>query len=66
MNISLNGAPRDVAEETTLADLVAQLDLEPRQVAIEVNESLIPREQHAMHRLDEGDRVEIVTLAGGG
>jgi thiamine biosynthesis protein ThiS len=31
-----------------------------------VNLALVPRSRHAERRLDDGDRVEIVTLVGGG
>jgi sulfur carrier protein len=64
--LSLNG--KDYAEFAggTIADLTRQLQLPPRQFAVEVNQQLIPREQHSEHQLAAGDRVEIVTLVGGG
>ena len=66
MQISINGQQRTVHQSTTLMELVQQLELNPRQVAIEVNRELVPRGEHAQHRLSEGDVLEIVTLAGGG
>ena len=66
MQISINGKQRTVPEPTSLTDLVHQLDLNPRHVAIEVNRELVPRGEHAKHQLNEGDELEIVTLAGGG
>lgn len=66
MQISINGQRRTVRQPTTLTDLVHQLELNPRQVAIEVNRELVPRGEHANHELNEGDELEIVTLAGGG
>ena len=35
-------------------------------VAVEVNLELVPRRRHAEHVLRDGDRVEVVTLVGGG
>ena len=66
MNIVVNGEPRETADRTTVADLLKQLDLEPRQVAVEVNFEVVPREKHAQHVLQENDQLEVVSLAGGG
>jgi thiamine biosynthesis protein ThiS len=66
MRINVNGEPRDVADDATVADLVAGMNLQPRQVAVERNRELVPRSQHPETSLSEGDNVEIVTLVGGG
>lgn len=54
------------AGTASIALLVSQRNLNPRQIAVEVNCQLIPREEFDNHTLAEGDSVEIVTLAGGG
>lgn len=66
MQISLNGENRVVQQGVTLAALLADLGMESRHVAVEVNLELIPRAQHAKFELSDGDRLEIVTLVGGG
>ena len=66
LEITVNGQPRQIPEGTTLAALLEQLGLAGRPLAVEVNLQLIPRRQHEHHRLRPGDRVEIVTLVGGG
>jgi len=66
MRIRLNGEERELAAATSVADLVRSLELEPSQVAVEVNGALVPRARHAEALLAEGDRVELVTLVGGG
>jgi thiamine biosynthesis protein ThiS len=66
MRIFFNGEPRDVAEGTTVAELLQQLELQPRYVAVEINLQLIPRQLHAQHVLQADDRLEVVTLVGGG
>ena len=66
MRIFFNGEPRDVAEGTTVAELLQQLDMQPRYVAVEINLQLIPRQLHAQHVLNAEDRLEVVTLVGGG
>ncbi len=66
MQIHVNGEPRQVAEQTSLAELLSQLDLASRPVAVEVNLDVVPRAKHAECILCEGDKLEIVTLVGGG
>lgn len=66
MQIVLNGEPRSVAEDATLASLISLLDLPSRRYAVEVNEELIPRSEHDSHRLSADDRVEVVQAIGGG
>ena len=51
---------------STVAKLVAARGLRPEQVAVEVNREIVPRATHADHALTAGDRVEIVTMVGGG
>jgi sulfur carrier protein len=66
MRITVNGQAHDVAEDATVAGLLDDLNLTGKPVAVEVNLELVPRQRHAGHRLAEGDRLEIVTLVGGG
>jgi sulfur carrier protein len=66
MQLTINGQPRQVVEGATIAELLHELRLDGKPVAVEVNLELVPRQRHAEHRLAEGDRLEIVTLVGGG
>jgi len=66
IHIRVNGEDREIAEGSTLADLVEQLSLHPRRIAIERNKQLVRRAQHAKTVLADGDVLEIVTLVGGG
>ncbi|SFH60211.1 sulfur carrier protein ThiS [Modicisalibacter xianhensis] len=66
MQIQLNGDPRALDGEPTISELIASLGLTGRRIAVEVNEEIVPRSQHAETRLAEGDRVEIVHAIGGG
>jgi sulfur carrier protein len=66
IEIVVNGHPRNIHEGTTLETLVAELKLQPRQVAVEVNRELVPRGEHAIRKIQPGDQLEIVSLAGGG
>lgn len=66
MEIVFNGQQRQVRSGTTIAVLLAELDLASRPLAVEVNLELVPRAGHAQRELQEGDRLEVVTLVGGG
>ena len=66
MQIIFNGQPRDVPEGVTVAQLLDTLKLAARHVAVEVNLELVPRARHGQCALQPGDRLEVVTLVGGG
>ncbi len=66
MQLTVNGQPRELAEGSTIADLLCELELDPRTLAVERNLDLVPRAKHAETQLEAGDRVEVVTLVGGG
>ena len=66
MEIIVNEKPREVEPGATVAELLSQLSLEPRFVAVERNLQIVPRADHADCLLQPGDRLEIVTLVGGG
>jgi sulfur carrier protein len=66
IEILLNGEPRSLPGEQTIAQLLTDLSLPAQTVAVEVNLELVPRLQHAERNLRPGDQVEIVTFKGGG
>jgi len=65
MNIHLNGEER-VIEAETVAGLIAELGLEGRMIAVERNLEVVPKSAYAGTQLQEGDRLEIVHMIGGG
>lgn len=66
MTITVNGEDRSIEAPTSIAELIEQFELTPRSVAVEVNEELVRRTFFADTLLRAGDRIEIVTLVGGG
>lgn len=66
VSITVNGEPRTLAAGSTVADLVRELGQKPEQVAVERNQRLVRRADHAATALADGDRVEVVTFFGGG
>jgi sulfur carrier protein len=66
MTIVVNGQDREVAEALTLRDLLAQLNMAPEKVAVELNRRLVRTERYSTTVLKAGDQIEIVTFVGGG
>ncbi len=66
MRVVVNDEPTELPDGATVVDLLARLDLPGTRVAVEVNRALVRRADHAQCRLVQDDRIEIVTLVGGG
>lgn len=66
MFVQINGEAREIDERTSIATLVESLGLTAPHVAIELNLEVVPRARHSETMLRDGDRLEIVTLVGGG
>lgn len=65
MKLTVNGDTLTL-DGTTIADLVTQLNLAGRRLAVEVNRDIVPKSQHSDFTLSDGDVVEIVHAIGGG
>jgi sulfur carrier protein len=66
MQVTVNGAQREVPDGLTVRGLVEHLGLIQGPVAVEVNRVIVPRASHAMERVAPGDVIEIVHFVGGG
>ena len=66
MHIQLNGERYELPDGQSVADLLQRLELTGRRLAVELNQDIVPRSQHASTRLAEGDQVEVVHAIGGG
>lgn len=66
IQLTLNGEAYAIAPDLTAADLVAQLGLSGRRIAVEINEQIVPKSQLAATALADGDQVEVVHAIGGG
>lgn len=62
----VNGQPMELPEHTTVADLIVRLGLSDAICAAEVDRELVPKRERAERVLRPGERVEVVTLVGGG
>ncbi len=66
MDITCNGEQRAVDINTTLSDLVASLNLNPKTLVAEINGRIIEHTDFADQKLNQGDRVELIRFVGGG
>ena len=66
VTVTLNGEQREVRGGISVADLVRELELEPEQVAVELNRAIVRRPDRGGTPLRSGDVLEVVTLVGGG
>jgi sulfur carrier protein len=67
MQLTINGTPRAFERPVrTVADVVRELALEGKRIAVEKNGEIVPRSRYAETAVDGADRLEIVGAVGGG
>ena len=66
MEVVVNGEIKEVADGTSVQELLDQFQIKPVRVAVERNREIVTRKQFADTRLAAGDNIEIVTFVGGG
>lgn len=67
ITLTVNGTPRELASDCTVAGLLESLTLDPRLVVVEHNKSILrDRTVYSSLELRDGDVVEIVHFVGGG
>ena len=65
-SITVNGAAYICRPLQRVSDLVRDLSLEGKRIAIERNGEIVPRSRHAATILVDGDKIEVVAAVGGG
>jgi len=66
MEIIVNGHLQQVQWAYTAAQLVEDLELAGKRIAMEVNQEIVPRSQYGSYGFQSGDKIEIVHAIGGG
>jgi len=66
MNVTINGEQRDLSAAISLENLLLQLKIDPKKVAVERNLEIVPRSTYGAVEIQGGDRLEIVHFIGGG
>jgi thiamine biosynthesis protein ThiS len=62
----VNGEPRSFEDGKTIADLVSELRLGGRRIAVEINRDIVPAAEYPRRAIRDGDAIEIVRFVGGG
>jgi sulfur carrier protein len=66
MQIKINGDSKDLNDDCSVHQLIQQLDLADKRIAVELNGEIVPRSQFPETTLNADDRIEIVQAIGGG
>ena len=66
MTIKLNGDPHELPQPLSVSALLAQLDIDARRVAVELNLAVVRKAAYDSSVIKDGDEVEIVNFVGGG
>ena len=66
MQLTVNGKPREAADNATILTFLEANEIDPRIVAVERNGEIVKRDQWSAIQLVSGDTLEIVRMVGGG
>lgn len=66
ITIQVNGEDHTCGAAMALPEVLTQLELNPRLIAVEYNGEILHRQYWAETQMQSGDRLEIVTIVGGG
>ncbi len=66
ITIEFNGEKRQIDEKSTIVDLLRSAKVESRFCAVELNLEIVSKERYETTCLVNDDKIEVVTLVGGG
>ena len=66
IKLIVNGNEKDVSEGATILGLLNELAIKPQGIAVELNLEIVPKSKFGETVLKNGDKIEIVRMAGGG
>jgi sulfur carrier protein len=66
LSVTVNGTAQQLSKPMTVAELVEQMGLAGKRIAVERNGQIVPRSRLPEVRLTDGDKLEIVVAVGGG
>jgi sulfur carrier protein len=66
VKILVNGEKISLPEDSSIEGLIVHLGYQNKRIAIEINESIIPKSNHSTFLLQDLDKVEIINAVGGG
>ncbi len=66
MEILVNSKKISLPDDSNIEDLIVYLGYQNQRIAIEINESIIPKSNHSSFLLQDLDKVEVINAVGGG
>jgi len=66
MNVIVNGESREFKSESTLLEILRELSLEGKVMAAAVNMEIVKQDSWGIHKLNNGDKLELLDFVGGG
>ena len=66
MNVIVNGEVREFKSESTLLEILNELSLEGKVMAAAVNMEIVKQDSWNTHKLNDGDKLELLDFVGGG
>ena len=66
MNVIVNGESRKFKSESTLLEILKELSLEGKVMAAAVNMEIVKQDSWNTHKLNDGDKLELLDFVGGG
>ena len=66
MNIFVNQKKIIISKESTVISILTNLDIEDKYLAVEVNETILPKSEYDKYIIQENDKIEIINAIGGG
>ena len=66
MNIFVNQKKIIISKESTIINILANLDIEDKYLAVEINENILPKSEYDKYIIQENDKIEIINAIGGG
>ena len=66
MNIFVNQKKIVASKESTIINILENLDIENKYLAVEVNETILPKSEYDKYIIQENDKIEIINAIGGG
>ena len=66
ITIEFNGEPKQIGQASTVEDLLKLVQIEGKFCAVELNLEIVPKAHYKSQTISDGDKIEVVTLVGGG
>jgi sulfur carrier protein len=66
MQVIINGESHTLNDGILLSTLLNQLEISGKRIAVEINESIVPKSQHSSTVINQDDKIEIIHAIGGG